>query len=374
VLGIGARRGIFDASADRFVRFVEKPMSRPSLVRTVVLAFAASSSSVAIAAVQQYEVSIVPLQSSFVSSIGFDAPLAGTFKGNYDPVENPTGTLTRPGLFGGSGNNPIPYTAVLGGDGDVDTAPTGGFLLSLDLATNALSIAGLAIDLLGGDQGSILLSISINYSSFNTLNPTAIFPGGFTIPIPLGAGTIDAFSATQIGAAVGVVTPTGKTTASFAVAVPVELLFSANFNGVPIGGAPIPAILPLAGTIDFGGENVVLSLSVDQKLAFEQPLDPPAEFTDLPLALPTVLPPGGTANLLFSGAISSFGFDWNLALDLVADAAAILAQGDLNGDGAVDAADLAILLGAWGTSGPGDLDGDGVVDAADLAILLGAWG
>ena len=47
--------------------------------------------------------------------------------------------------------------------------------------------------------------------------------------------------------------------------------------------------------------------------------------------------------------------------------------GDLNCDGSVDAADLALLLGAWGTSGPGDLNGDGIVDAADLAILLGSW-
>jgi hypothetical protein len=46
---------------------------------------------------------------------------------------------------------------------------------------------------------------------------------------------------------------------------------------------------------------------------------------------------------------------------------------DLNGDGSVDAADLALLLGSWGTSG-NDLTGDGIVDASDLAILLGAWG
>jgi hypothetical protein len=45
---------------------------------------------------------------------------------------------------------------------------------------------------------------------------------------------------------------------------------------------------------------------------------------------------------------------------------------DLDGDGVVNAADLAILLGAWGTAGA-DLDGDGTTDAADLAILLGAW-
>lgn len=48
--------------------------------------------------------------------------------------------------------------------------------------------------------------------------------------------------------------------------------------------------------------------------------------------------------------------------------------GDLNGDGTVNAADLAILLGQWGGPGSADLNGDGTVSAADLAILLGAWG
>lgn len=48
--------------------------------------------------------------------------------------------------------------------------------------------------------------------------------------------------------------------------------------------------------------------------------------------------------------------------------------GDVDGNGAVNAADLSILLGQWGASGSGDLDGSGVVNAADLSILLGAWG
>jgi hypothetical protein len=49
--------------------------------------------------------------------------------------------------------------------------------------------------------------------------------------------------------------------------------------------------------------------------------------------------------------------------------------GDLDGNGVVDAADLSILLGAWGTKGASvaDLDGNGIVDAADLSVLLGAW-
>jgi hypothetical protein len=46
---------------------------------------------------------------------------------------------------------------------------------------------------------------------------------------------------------------------------------------------------------------------------------------------------------------------------------------DLNGDGSVTANDLAVVLGAWGTTGA-DLNGDGDTNAADLAVLLGAWG
>ena len=47
---------------------------------------------------------------------------------------------------------------------------------------------------------------------------------------------------------------------------------------------------------------------------------------------------------------------------------------DLDGNGIVGAADLAILLGSWGPCEgcPADLDGDGAVGAADLAILLGS--
>ena len=49
--------------------------------------------------------------------------------------------------------------------------------------------------------------------------------------------------------------------------------------------------------------------------------------------------------------------------------------GDLDGSGVIDGADLAGLLGAWGTPGsPADLDGDGTVGGADLGVLLGNWG
>jgi hypothetical protein len=46
---------------------------------------------------------------------------------------------------------------------------------------------------------------------------------------------------------------------------------------------------------------------------------------------------------------------------------------DLNGDGAVNSADLSILLNAWG-SPDADLSGDGTTASQDLAILLNSWG
>jgi len=51
---------------------------------------------------------------------------------------------------------------------------------------------------------------------------------------------------------------------------------------------------------------------------------------------------------------------------------------DANGDGAVNGADLSVLLATFGTSQPagtnGDLNGDGVVNGADLSVLLAGFG
>ncbi len=59
-----------------------------------------------------------------------------------------------------------------------------------------------------------------------------------------------------------------------------------------------------------------------------------------------------------------------LIVDCVPDCA-----GDFNGNGIVDASDLSVLLGAWGSSTAGpDIDNNGIVDAGDLATLLGNWG
>ena len=76
-----------------------------------------------------------------------------------------------------------------------------------------------------------------------------------------------------------------------------------------------------------------------------------------------------------SGTLSVFINDGLLELPAAFECAGSC-PADLNNDGQVDAADLAILLGAWGPNpgSPADINGDGNVDAADLAVLLGSWG
>ena len=64
--------------------------------------------------------------------------------------------------------------------------------------------------------------------------------------------------------------------------------------------------------------------------------------------------------------------DWRAAMALNVET--IGCAGDLTGDGAIDGADLGLLLGAWGLPGDSDLNGDGTTDGADLGLLLGAWG
>ena len=47
-------------------------------------------------------------------------------------------------------------------------------------------------------------------------------------------------------------------------------------------------------------------------------------------------------------------------------------RADLDGDGFVNSADLALVLGFWGTP-DGDVDGDGTTTASDLAFTLSQW-
>ncbi|MBX3354138.1 MAG: hypothetical protein KF724_00390 [Phycisphaeraceae bacterium] len=78
---------------------------------------------------------------------------------------------------------------------------------------------------------------------------------------------------------------------------------------------------------------------------------------------------------LRAGGLGASGVLLAAVLALPASANNCTCLADLSGDGEVNGADLALILGGWGTAAPAlDLSGDGVVNGADIAIVLGAWG
>ncbi|MBX3354136.1 MAG: hypothetical protein KF724_00380 [Phycisphaeraceae bacterium] len=82
-----------------------------------------------------------------------------------------------------------------------------------------------------------------------------------------------------------------------------------------------------------------------------------------------------TSPNLRAGGIGASGVLLAAMLALPASANNCTCLADLSGDGEVNGADLALILGGWGTAAPAlDLSGDGVVNGADIAIVLGAWG
>ncbi len=85
---------------------------------------------------------------------------------------------------------------------------------------------------------------------------------------------------------------------------------------------------------------------------------------------------GGHTGLSANGWLALTVYDTDAGIQTLArirlDATAPC-PADLNHSGAVDASDLAILLGAWGGTG-GDVNADGATNASDLAVMLGAWG
>jgi len=72
-----------------------------------------------------------------------------------------------------------------------------------------------------------------------------------------------------------------------------------------------------------------------------------------------------------SGSVVEAGIDNLRVFGLECDDTIV---GDLNGDGAVNGADLGLLIAVWGTNdAAADLNADGLVNGGDLGLLVAAW-
>ncbi|MGA1709463.1 MAG: dockerin type I repeat-containing protein [Phycisphaerales bacterium] len=123
-------------------------------------------------------------------------------------------------------------------------------------------------------------------------------------------------------------------------------------------GAPVTrALVSIGDALDFDGDGVGDATLTD--FTTSSVIGPGIGLSDQPWAFVGVVAE--------SAALGSF------AAILRVPISGSVSPADLNGDGVVNGADLAILLGAWGGRGLADINGDGEVNGADLAILLGAW-
>lgn len=326
------------------------------------------------AASERYACTVSPT-STFSQSTLIALPLAGTWIGNYDATANPGGTRTVPGLFGGSGNNAIPFTStVKPGVGITDANPSGSFALVVDRAAGTCTVEGLSLDVLNGEAGTVATDLVVSFSTFRTVAPNSTFIGVSNFTVPLEAGALTDAGASQSGAAVGTVTANPDGTWAFAITVPVTFSVAGTSMGQPFT-SDTPGALVLGGTLAFGPGGVSLGAtgSVNESVA----VDAPPPIVNQPFPLPTILPPGSTANLLMSGTFSAGTATTVASASLAATGPLVLRPGDLNADGTVNGLDLGILLGSWGPVGPGipaDINGDGTVNGLDLGVLLGNWG
>ena len=324
---------------------------------------------------QSYEFAIDQEASSSALDIGVDVPFSGTLQGDYDAETNPDGTQTRRGLFGGSGNQTIDYTAAFGLVGGSQTVPGGAFALEVDRSAGTAFVSGLSLDILGGQPQQLEATLTINYETFRSIDPGSLFVGGFDIPVPLGSIDLLVLSLTQTDDAVLALVEDGAGTTTLTGLVPGELAIQVVVLEQDFGTFTVPTLFPFQADLveDADGASLLIesSLDLDQAIpAAEAPFEP------LPFELPTVLPPGDFAGIVVNGTTSEGAITGTFTLVMVADAdaPACTEESDIDGNGIVDGSDLTLLLASWNaTDGPADINCDGIVDGTDLTQLLGSW-
>jgi len=294
----------------------------PSAFRPVaLLAHVALFASGASAFGQDFSFQITSAASQADLTNDFTVNLPGDVIGDFDAATNPGGTSTLPGIFGGSGNQSAPLDMTLDATSDLSGMPTGSFDLSADTGAFTLDISGLDLDPLGGVAGAADLTLTLDFSTFRTFAPDSLYIGGIPLPLPLGMATVDNVRIVQsgpslLGVLIGTLTP-GQY--DFVVTVPADLSFDFDLMGT-LTPVAAPIVLPLMGTLTINGANAQVSIDVMQ-MDSQSIMDPLPGFTidGIPLPLPTILPPGGVANLLYDATIDSLDINSTTTLLLVAD-------------------------------------------------------
>lgn len=311
------------------VRLSRFSVSALGLPLGLALGLALAAGSAVAGPVGVWDFTISQPQSGLTATLANTATTSGTLLGNYDATSNPTGTRTKPGIFGsfGATENVAVNVNTLGASlsGSLNTRTSGGYRLTLDTANNTVAIENYTTNFLANGSASLPISISLSTESFRTRTPTALYPG-LPITLPIGSANLTQLGVTQVGASTGTLTPTGANTFDFTVGTLVNLAAAFDVLGNEIalpGQAPIP--FALTGSITITGNTAVVNSLVP--IDFEQSQQPGLALPQIPLALPTL--GADPANVLLDLSLSNIGVDVAGTLTSVANGVLVPAPGAL---------------------------------------------
>ena len=273
-----------------------------------------------LAPAQLYDFNVVAPPSGISGNLAISARTQGTLVGNYNPDTNPNGTRTKPGLFGSFGpteNVPVEVRIGAAIGGNINRQSGGTFRATVNGSNNTITFENLSLNFLANGPAVLPVSITLAGQSFRTRNPnsTYILPSqGITLPI--GTVNLSQFTAVQTGVGAGVLTPTGVDTYDFTAGVLVDLTLAADLLGNPLAQT-IPFVLPLQGQVVVQGNSAVITSL--RPLNFSQSFNPNLDLPPFEFGLPTILPPGSTANLIFDLTLEEIGFEVDLDINLRAE-------------------------------------------------------
>jgi hypothetical protein len=273
-----------------------------------------------LAPAQLYDFNVVAPPSGIRGNLAISARTQGTLVGNYDPDTNPNGTRTKPGLFGSfdpTENVPVNVSIGAAIGGNINRQASGTFHATVDGGNNTITFENLSLNFLANGPAVLPVTITLAGQSFRTRNPnsTYILPSQ-GISFPIGTVNLSQFTAVQTGVGAGVLTPAGVDTYDFTAGVLVDLILAANLLGNPLAQT-IPFVLPLQGQVVVQGNSAVITSL--QPLNFSQSFNPNLDLPAFEFGLPTILPPGSTANLIFDLTLEEIGFEVDLDINLRAE-------------------------------------------------------
>ena len=279
------------------------------------------------ASAQEYAFEVDPDATTATGAVSADISTSGTLIGDWDPVDNPGGTRTKPtgNIFdfpGATENSPVNTSIGLGTNATLGgTQATGAFGLTLD--GSDVSVDGLALDLLSGGSLSAPVNAAISFETFTTAAPNSFYPG-VPVNLPLGEASISALTLAQAGGpATGTATPTGAFTFDISVQIPVLVAGSASFQGETVPLAAIPFNLVFIGELTQGFGVAALTGQFDFDVDDNAMVD--IALPEIPFELPTIT--GGEAGVLLSLTADQLAFDIDAGVTLGAEGVVIPAPG-----------------------------------------------